>query len=286
MSTELAVATERGKSMAELMGVSSEPTSTATPNYARVNLLSSAIMGTNEKGQKLEVVPTGSFSLSLGEEITYAQSVIVRIFATRERWQRWNNDTGKMEKTVLANSVWKGDYKDNLGGMNLGRKPGFTSKEEYQALPQHIKDINRIKVFFGTITLIDPVNADGTPKNGLPSDIPFVFDLKNTPSIKSIQGILNGMAKNNLLPPMQKIRWDGYEASNDKNTWGQISALLDEPMSLQDSDNDTLKNFLEVIELQNAKILEDHYAANKDGPDADAKVVNEILDNDFVEVDG
>ena len=134
--------------------------------------------------------------------------------------------------------------------------------------------------------MIDPINADGTAKNGLPSDIPFVFDLKNTPSIKSIQGVLNGMAKNNLLPPMQKIRLDGYEASNDKNSWGQISAILDEPMSLQDSDNETLKNFLEIIELQNAKILEDHYAANKDGPDADAKVVNEILDNDFVEVDG
>ena len=284
MSTELAVATERGKSMAELMGVSTEPTQTATPNFARVNLLSSAIMGTNEKGKKEEVVSTGSFALTLGEETTYAQSVVVRIFATRERWQRWNNDTGKMEKTVLANSVWKGDFKDNLGGMNLGRSPGFI--EDYQSLPQHIKDVNRIKVIFGTITLIDPINADGTAKNGLPSDIPFVFDLKNTPSIKSIQGVLNGMAKNNLLPPMQKIRLDGYEASNDKNSWGQISAILDEPMSLQDSDNETLKNFLEIIELQNAKILEDHYAANKDGPDADAKVVNEILDNDFVEVDG
>lgn len=284
MSTELAVATERGKSMAELMGVSTEPTQTATPNFARVNLLSSAIMGTNEKGKKEEIVSTGSFALTLGEETTYAQSVVVRIFATRERWQRWNNDTGKMEKTVLANSVWKGDFKDNLGGMNLGRSPGFI--EDYQSLPQHIKDVNRIKVIFGTITLIDPINADGTAKNGLPNDIPFVFDLKNTPSIKSIQGVLNGMAKNNLLPPMQKIRLDGYEASNDKNSWGQISAILDEPMSLQDSDNETLKNFLEIIELQNAKILEDHYAANKDGPDADAKVVNEILDNDFVEVDG
>ena len=284
MSTELAVATERGKSMAELMGVSTEPTQTATPNFARVNLLSSAIMGTNEKGKKEEIVSTGSFALTLGEETTYAQSVVVRIFATRERWQRWNNDTGKMEKTVLANSVWKGDFKDNLGGMNLGRSPGFI--EDYQSLPQHIKDVNRIKVIFGTITLIDPINADGTAKNGLPSDIPFVFDLKNTPSIKSIQGVLNGMAKNNLLPPMQKIRLDGYEESNDKNSWGQISATLDEPMSLQDSDNETLKNFLEIIELQNAKILEDHYAANKDGPDADAKVVNEILDNDFVEVDG
>ena len=84
----------------------------------------------------------------------------------------------------------------------------------------------------------------------------------------------------------KRLGWDGYEASNDKNSWGQISAILDEPMSLQDSDNETLKNFLEIIELQNAKILEDHYAANKDGPDADAKVVNEILDNDFVEVDG
>lgn len=286
MSTELAIATESGKSMAELMGVSTEPVKNATPNFARVTIRSSAIMGTNDKGKKEEIISTGSIALTLGEETVYAESAIMRVFATRERWQRWNNDTGKMEKTVLANSVWKGDYKDNLGGMNLGRQPGFTSKEEYQALPQHIKDINRIKVIFGTISLVNPVNADGTAKSGLPMDIPFVFDLKNTPSIKSIQGVLNGMAKNNLLPPMNLIKITGYEESNDKNSWGQLTATLDQPMSLQDSDNETLKNFLEIIELQNAKILEEHYAANKDGPDADAKVVNEILDNDFVEVDG
>lgn len=284
MSTELAVATERGKSMAELMGVSTEPVMNAAPNFSRVTLLSSAIMGTNDKGKKEEIVSTGSLALTIGEDTVYAESAIMRVFATRERWQRWNNDTGTMEKTVLANSVWKGDYKDNLGGMNLGRQPGFI--EDYQSLPQHIKDVYRIKVIFGTITLIKPINADGTDRAGIPDDMPFVLDIKNTPSIKSIQGVLNGMAKNNLLPPMNLIKLTGYEESNDKNSWGQLTATLDKPIGLQDSDNETLKNFLEVIELQNAKILEDHYASNKDGPDADAKVVNEILDNDFVEVDG
>ena len=53
----------------------------------------------------------------------------------------------------------------------------------------------------------------------------------------------------------------------------------------KDSDNETLKKFLEVIELQNAKILEDYYASKKDGPDQDAELVGEILSNDFVEVD-
>ncbi len=38
MSNELAIATERGKSMAELMGVSNAPAQSATPAVARLNV--------------------------------------------------------------------------------------------------------------------------------------------------------------------------------------------------------------------------------------------------------
>ena len=45
MSNELQIATDRGQSMAELMGVSSAPAQQATPSIARVGMIHQPIMG-------------------------------------------------------------------------------------------------------------------------------------------------------------------------------------------------------------------------------------------------
>ena len=44
MSNELAIATERGQSMAELMGVSSAPSQESTPSISRLGMLHQPIM--------------------------------------------------------------------------------------------------------------------------------------------------------------------------------------------------------------------------------------------------
>ena len=74
MSTELAVATERGQSMAELMGVSYYTFTRATPSISRLGMLHQPIMGEvdlNGKMIKTEVVPVGAFTLKTGDDIVY-----------------------------------------------------------------------------------------------------------------------------------------------------------------------------------------------------------------------
>ena len=134
MSTELAVAQERGQSMAELMGVSTSG-GEATPSIARIGMLHQPIKGeleVNGKMIKTDVVPVGSFILNQGETKVYSPAITVRIFAQRQQWQRWNSETEEMEKSVLANSL-NGDMKDSIGGFNLGRPSGWI--EDFNALP-------------------------------------------------------------------------------------------------------------------------------------------------------
>lgn len=56
-------------------------------------------------------------------------------------------------------------------------------------------------------------------------------------------------------------------------------------MELVSSDNDMLKDFLELIEYSNGKILDLHHERAKGHSDEDEELVEGILNNEFVEVD-
>ena len=185
MSNELAIATESGKSMAELMGVSSAPTTSATPSISRLGMLHQPIMGEvdlNGKMIKTEVVPVGAFTLKTGDDIIYSNGVTVRVFAQRNQWQRWNSDTEEMEKSVMSNSL-NGDLKDSIGGFNLGRPTGYI--EDFNSLDdatkQVIRSVKRVVVYYGTVSLDSPMNEKGEPVDAAAS-VPFVMDVKNRDS--------------------------------------------------------------------------------------------------------
>ena len=288
MSTELAIATERGQSMAELMGVSSAPSKEYTPSISRLGMLHQPIMGINENGKKEEVIPVGAFTLKTGDDIVYSVGATVRIFAQRNQWQRWNGETGEMEKSVMSNTL-NGDLKDSIGGFNLGRPSGYMDKEEYKALPeatkQVIKSVNRVVIYYGTITMDNPTNEKGEAVAAVES-VPFVSDVKNRDSLKSINGVMSSLKKKNMLPIMSTIKLEGVEDSIPAGaTFGKISASLGDTVELISSDNDMLKDFLELIEYSNGKILDLHHERAKGGTDGDEELVEGILNNDFVEVD-
>ena len=288
MSTELAIATERGQSMAELMGVSSAPSTEYTPSISRLGMVHQSMMGINENGKKEEVIPVGAFTLKTGDNIVYSVGATVRIFAQRNQWQRWNGETGEMEKSVMSNSL-NGDLKDSIGGFNLGRPSGYMDKEEYKALPeatkQIIKTVKRYVIYYGTITLDKPTNEKGEAVAAVES-VPFVLDVKNRDSLKSINGVMSSLKKKNMLPIMSTIKLEGVEDSIDSGaTFGKINASLGDPVELISSDNDMLKDFLDLIEYSNGKILDLHHERANIDTAADAKLVEDILNNDFVEVD-
>lgn len=288
MSNELAIATESGKSMAELMGVSSAPTTSATPSISRLGMLHQPIMGEvdlNGKMIKTEVVPVGAFTLKTGDDIIYSNGVTVRVFAQRNQWQRWNSDTEEMEKSVMSNSL-NGDLKDSIGGFNLGRPTGYI--EDFNALDdatkQVIRSVKRVVVYYGTVSLDSPMNEKGEPVSATES-VPFVFDVKNRDSLKSINGVMNNFKKKNMLPIMSTIKLEGVEDSIPTGAkFGKIKASTGDGVELASDDNDTLKDFLELIEYSNGKILDLHHERAKGGTDGDEGLVEGILNNDFVEV--
>ena len=288
MSNELAVATESGKSMAELMGVSSAPATSATPSISRLGMLHQPIMGEvdlNGKMIKTEVVPVGAFTLKTGDDIVYSNGATVRVFAQRNQWQRWNSETEEMEKSVMSNSL-NGDLKDSIGGFNLGRPSGYI--EDFNSLPdatkQLMRSVKRVMVYYGTVTLDSPMNEKGEPVNAL-GNVPFVMDIKNRDSLKSINGVMSNFKKKNMLPIMSTIKLEGVEDSIPTGAkFGKIEANTGDSVDLASEDNDTLKDFLELIEYSNGKILDLHHERAKGHSDEDADLVGEILNNDFVEV--
>ena len=291
MSNELAIAADRGQSMAELMGVSSAPTQQATPSIARVGMIHQPIMGEvefNGKTIKTEVVPIGAFTLVQGEDKVYSNGITLRVFAQRNQWQRWNSETEEMEKSIMSNSL-NGDMKDSVGGFNLGRPTGYI--EDFQSLPEATKQImrtvKRVKVFFATVTLDNPINDKGEPVTGDFTDVPVVMDVKNRDSLKSIDAVLNGLSRKNLLPIMSTIKMVGVEDSIPTGAkFGRIEAKLGSSVDLSDSDNDTLKDFIDLVEYMNGKVLDLHNErSNKDLSASDEAMVNDILNNDFIEVE-
>jgi hypothetical protein len=291
MSTELAIANERGQSMAELMGISTAPSAEAVPSIARIGMLHQPIMGEvefNGKMIKTEVVSIGTFTLSRGEEKVFSNGVSVRIFAQRQQWQRWNSETEEMEKSVLSNSL-NGDLKDSIGGMNLGRPSGYI--EDFNALPEEtkrvIRSVKRVTVYYGTVSLLEPTNEKGEALNADDyKDIPFVMDVKNRDSLKSINTVMNSFKKKNMLPIMGTIMLTGEEDSIPTGAkFGVIKAKMGDSIDITNEDNDTLKDFIELIEYSNGKILDLHHERAKGFADQDEDLVKEILDNGFVEVD-
>ena len=270
MSTELAIATERGQSMAELMGVSNSPAMSATPAVARLNVNQEVI----EKEVEVDgdvlmkpVMPKGAYKLTQGDTVVYSKTATIRVFAVRNQWQRWNGDSGEMEKTVLANSL-NGDLKDSIGGFNLGRPSGFI--EDFNALPEAtkslIRSVKRVKVYFGLVTLDNPVDAQGNPVSGDFVDVPFVFDVKNRDSLKALDTVLGKISKQNMLPPMATIKLSPAQGKIPTGaTFGYIAAEMGNKVELGGDDNETLKNFLEFIEYINGSILDKYNERSGDG---------------------
>jgi len=285
MSTELSITSMDNASMATLMGVS-ENASQAKAALARVNVVSTALKGEIEVGGKkikTDVIPVGAYKITLGDDVFYAENVSIRIFAQRQQWQRWNASTNEMEKSVMANSL-NGDMQDSVGGFNLGRPSGYI--EDFAALPEATKEVmrsvKRVKIFMGLLTVKLPMDENGEPSTTQCVDVPFVMDVKNRDSMKNIDTALSSLKRKNLLPIMSTILLAGDEGSIPTGaTYGYSTARVGDKVDLTEPDNDTLKDFLSLIEYSNGKVLDLYNERSDRGlSKADASLVGSIIDVD------
>ena len=294
MSNEVSIVNETGKSMAEIMGFAPIKTSNADflPSISRLGMIHQPIMGeveVNGKNVKTEVVPVGAFTLKVGDDIVYSTNVSIRVYLRRFQWQRWNSETGEMEKSVMSDSL-SGDLKDSIGGFNLGRPSGYI--EDFNSLSdtikQVIRSVKRVAVLYGTVTLDNPTDENGEPVAVAVEDTPFVMDVKNRDSLKSINSIISKISdpKKDKLPVKNYIKLEGIEDSIPTGAkFGKIKASLGEPVEFTDENEMLVRDFYELISYSNGKILDLHAERMSVDNAADAKLVNEIISNEYVEVD-
>jgi len=286
MSTELST-TGLSNPLAELMGEPKQETKSRS-TLARVSILSTAIKGEIELGGKkikTDVVPVGSYKITLGDDVFYAESVEVRLLADRYQFQRWNSATNEMEKSVMNRST-NTDLQDSTGGYNLGRPSGYI--EDWNSLSEATKEIirsaKRVKIYMGVLTVKNPLDDTGTPTSGEYNEIPFVMDVKNQDSLRNLASTHKAIERKNILPYMAKIVLRGEEGSIPTGaTYGYITSSVGDILQHSDEDSaymtSTASDFLDYISYSNGKILDQHNErCNTSMSKEDADLVGSIVD--------
>jgi len=275
--------------MAKLMGMSVDnQQSEKASTLARLRISHSPIMGeadVNGKTKKVEVVEGGTYRLEIPDGPTYyASKAIIRPFVQRFMYKRFvkgnDNTPNRYIKTVMADNL-NIDLKDNDGGFNCGKPAGYI--QDFKALPESmqelIKQIKRVRVVFGTVELVDPVDAAG--KSVDLSSTPFIWEVENRDAFKSIGTIFTKLGKMRRLPPQHTFTATTAEQSlpNGNCFYLPETALdLQTTLELDDATQETLGNFLAWVTNYNQYISNawDENAHKHD--DVDKEGVEEFID--------
>ena len=284
MSTELATLND-GQSMLEAMGMANLSGGSGGAYVPRISLLQEPIMGTMDVGGKIvktEVVPAGAFRINPDKDTTiYAENISVRIFTIRQQLTRYDVDTKKVYKTVQAVDL-KGELKDELGGFNLGKPGGYVA--DYNSLTEKQKAVRTAKVYYGVMTIKNPVNDNGEALDGYDEPMPFVMDVTSSFTRRALDDALKAVLRKNVLP----INY-AFDLSHDvtKNKAGKeillVKVLGGTQVDADDRDNDTFQMFLDRIEGINKYVLSKWDEANSNDPQMDADEID--LVHQFVDVE-
>lgn len=276
--------------MAKLMGMSVDnKQSEKASTLARLRISHSPIMGeaeVNGKTKKVEVVEGGTYRLEIPDGPTYyASKAIIRPFVQRFMYKRFvkgnDNTPNRYIKTVMADNL-NIDLKDNDGGFNCGKPAGYI--QDFKALPESmqdlIKQIKRVRVVFGTVELVDPVDAAGKSVE-VAAQTPFIWEVENRDAFKSIGTIFTKLGKMRRLPPQHTFTATTAEQSlpNGNCFYLPETALdLQTTLELDDATQETLGNFLAWVTNYNQYISNawDENAHKHD--DVDKEGVEEFID--------
>ena len=256
------------------------------PRTSRLTQIQTPIMAmveVNGKKMNMEALPVGNFALRVSEDETvYSDTATVRVFLHREQWTRWYSDTKEMGKSVLALDL-RNDLHDNMGGFNLGRPSGYV--QDFNALPESTKDlmrsVKRTFVSMGLVTLDNPVNSSGEALSTEYKDVPFIIDLKNNTSIKSMKAALGALERKNMKSFMGHIKLSAEtDTLPNGNTFAYLSATaLNGLVDLTEADYDAGAKFSELLSLLNNKIMDKYYEnQDKSLSNEDAALVGSIVD--------
>ena len=275
--------------MAKLMGMSVDnQQSEKASTLARLRISHAPIMGeaeVNGKTKKVEVVEGGTYRLEIPDGPTYYSSkAVIRPFVQRFMYKRFvkGNDStpNRYIKTVMADNL-NIDLKDNDGGFNCGKPAGYI--QDFKALPESmqelIKQIKRVRVVFGTVELVDPVDAAGKAVDL--SSTPFIWEVENRDAFKSIGALFTKLGKMRRLPPQHTFTATTAEQSlpNGSSFYLPETALdLQTTLELDDATQETLGNFLAWVTNYNEYISNAWDENAHKHEDVDKEGVEEFID--------
>lgn len=266
--------------LADAMGFSVQGGASA-PSLSRLQLVHGAI--TKEVGDEEKItVPVGAFKFISGDDVVYSKGVSIRLFAERQQWQRWDSEAGTMQKSLMSNNL-NADLKDTLGTFNLGRPSGYI--KDFQALPEAqkevIRSVNRVKIYMGEVKLDKPINEDGEALEGYSDWTPFVFDVKNRDTMKSMDSIVGKIMGKRISPIEYTISLTGKRSKLPSGgTFATAEATLGERTGFTDTDQETLNDFLDYVERSNDYVRSKWDETNVEGISGD----DAAIVADFVEV--
>ena len=189
-------------------------------------------------------------------------------------------------KTIMADNL-NIDLKDSDGGFNCGKPSGWI--EDFKALPedqqQLIRSCKRVRVVFGLITMIDPVDSTGASVDVVPTA--FIWEVENRDAFKSIGKCFNDLARAKRLPVQHEIALTTEANSLASGaTFYLPSPTLDLSSTIEvgDDDQTMFSNLVLWIKNYNEYILNqwDENSHKKEKIDED--LVNEFIDINSEEI--
>jgi len=182
---------------------------------------------------------------------------------------------------VMANNL-NMDLKDTLGTFNLGRPSGYI--KDFNALPKDqqdfIRSVNRYKVLMGMAVFKDAFVEGGDPVLEHNGEVPFVYDVKNRESLKSIDATITKLMSKRISPVENLITLTPEERTMPNGTkFAVVSASLGATVGFSDGDNDVLQNFMDYVERNNEYILKKWEEQNVERiSEEEANIVDNIVD--------
>ena len=289
--------------MAKMMGIQAEteaPKKTNTLN--RLRLWHQPVMGQTEiKGRmtNVEVIEGGTYRLEVingdRSEFFYSKTAKVRPFVQRFMLRRYISFTnpkpgepkGKFDRTIMAETL-NIDLKDNTGKVNCGKPSGYI--KDFKALPANMQDlirqIKRVRVLFGIVTLEKAMNADGEMGGDITH--PFIWEIDNKEAFNTVGEPFKTFAKQERIPLQYQISFEEPRKNDLPNGSSYYTPICSPDMSvtheITDEDHETFGGFLEWIKNYNDYIYKE-WDAKQEQIRESLSTEDEELVEDFIDVE-
>ena len=149
-----------------------------------------------------------------------------------------------------------------------------------------IRQIKRVRVVFGVVTLDNPVDANGNEMSEVST--PFIWEIDNRDAFKEVGNVFAKLAKMQRLPVQHDIALNTVqrELPNGNSFYLPAVALnLNNTLSIEETEHSIFSDFLSWIENYNTYILNAWTdKANEKMEEDDIDVVDDLVDIEVEEV--